>query len=159
MSATRTAGSRRASRWQRWLRVLAAVLTIAFAVPPGYAAWNYVRWQNEMIAWDHGTIERLCGGDTEEDRLLDIQFVKQWEYKALKKTSDGKEVWLHWKLSKRHCGNWMLIGPPEAGTLIRPFNERFPNGAPNRQTVNCIGQPIDETDYWIRRDQMFRVDS
>lgn len=119
------------------------------AGPLGYGAWEYVRWHNRMIEWDCGTIERLCGGDTEEERLLEIRFIRQWVYKALKKTRDGKLVWIHWRLSKRHCGNWTLVDPAQVA-LIRPFQQRFPSGAPKRGAVDCLGVPIDESESWIR---------
>lgn len=96
-----------------------------------------------MIEWDYGTINRLCGGDTVQDRLLEIRFVKRWEYMALKRTPDGKKVWLHWKLSKRHCGNWMLLNQPD-GFVNRPIEVRFPNGVPKRDAASCLGIPIDE---------------
>ena len=98
----------RRHKWFRIARGMATVLAVAFVSLLGYAMWEYISWRNRMIEWDFGTIDILCGGDTEDDRLLDIRFIKKWEYKALKKTSDGKHVWIHWKLSKRHCGNWML---------------------------------------------------
>lgn len=104
-----------------------------------------------MIEWDRGSIERLCGGCTDEERLLDIRFVKRWEYKALKRTSDGRHVWIYWRLSKRHCGNWELVDRSQR-TLIRPFQERFPQGAPTRDAVNCLGIPVDEAEAWNRRD-------
>jgi hypothetical protein len=106
-----------------------------------------------MLEWDFGTIDRLCGGDTEEDRLLDIRFVKQWEYKALKRTPDGKEVWLHWKLTKRHCGNWMRVDR-SPHVVIRPFAVRFPNGAPIRGAVSCVGTTIDENEKYRWRDAL-----
>lgn len=94
--------------WWRIAFRVAIVLAVALIASFGYAGWEYSAWRNKMIEWDYGTIDRLCGGDTEEHRLLDIRFVKQWEYETLKRTPDGKEVWLHWKLSKRRCGNWVL---------------------------------------------------
>ena len=99
---------------------------------------------------------RLCGGDTENDRLLDVWFVKKWEYKALKKTSDGEHVWLHWKLSKRHCGNWMLVDKPQ-GVVIRPFELRFPNGAPHRQGFSCVGIPLDSASWIQRREGLLQM--
>jgi hypothetical protein len=106
-----------------------------------------------MIEWDYGTIERMCGGDTDEDRLLEIRFIREWEYKALKRTSDGDEVWMHWKLSKRHCGNWSLIDSDQY-VLIRPFEVRFPEGAPDRNAVNCLGVSIDENERYKRQDEL-----
>lgn len=138
-------------RWRRWAYAIAGVLTMACAWPIVAAARDYVRTRNRMIEWDFDTIERLCGGETDEERLLDIRFVRPWEYRALKKTSDGKQVWIHWRLSKRHCGNWGLVDPNQAA-LIRPFRERFPNGVPARGAVDCLGGPIDETERWERRD-------
>ncbi len=125
------------------------VFAVAFVSLLGFGMWEYFTWRNKMIEWDFGTIELLCGGDTEDDRLLDIRFVKKWEYKALKKTTDGKPVWLRWKLTKRHCGNWMLIEKP-LGVVIRPYELRFPNGAPHRQGVSCLGTPTDSAS-WIQR--------
>ena len=131
----------RGHRWFRILRGMAAVLAVAVVSLLGIETWEYVRWRNKMIEWDFGTIDRLCGGDTENDRLLDVWFVKKWEYKALKKTSDGEHVWLHWKLSKRQCGNWMLIEKPQ-GYVIPPIELRFPNGVPHRRAVSCLGIPL-----------------
>lgn len=128
--------------WLRFLSGVAITLGISLVSSLGYAAWEYSSWRNQMIEWDYGTIDRLCGGDTVEDRLLEIRFVRQWEYKALKRTEDGTQVWLHWKLSKRHCGNWRLVDPSQHA-LIRPFEARFPNGAPHRDSVSCLGFPID----------------
>ncbi len=119
------------------------LLAIACALSLLYATRQYTVWRNTMIEWDYGTINRLCGGDTEQDRLLEIRFVKRWEYMALKRTPDGKEVWLHWKLSKRHCGNWMLLNQPD-GFVNRPIEVRFPNGVPKRNAVSCLGIPVDE---------------
>jgi hypothetical protein len=108
----------------------------------GFEAWKYVTWRNEMIAWDFGTIDRLCGGDTDEERLLEIRFIREWEYKALKKTKGGEPVWLHWKLSKRpYCGNWMLVDRSQSD-LIRPIEVRFPNGPPRRLGMDCVGSPV-----------------
>lgn len=145
--------SRRRRFWSRFAAGVTIVLAVTLMASLGYAAWEYTTWRNKMIEWDYGTIDRLCGGDTEEDRLLEIRFVKQWEYKALKRTPDGKEVWLHWKLSKRHCGNWMLVDPPQHA-VIRPFERRFPDGAPHRQAVYCLGNPIDENEMYKRRDEV-----
>ena len=132
----------RRHKWFRIARGMAAVLAVAFVLLLGFAMWEYISWRNKWIEWDFGTIDRMCGGDTEDDRLLEIRFIKQWEYKALKKTSDGKHVWIHWKLSKRHCGNWMLVDKTE-WALIRPFELRFPNGASHRQGFSCLGIPLD----------------
>ena len=126
-------------KWSRILRGTATLLIVAIASSLGWASWEYMSWRDEVIEWDFGTIDRLCGGDTDADRLLAIRFVKKWEYKALKQTDDGRQVWLHWKLSKRHCGNWMRVD--KTGVQIRPFEVRFPNGAPRRQGVSCIGIP------------------
>ena len=144
-------------RRRRWVRVAGGVaigLVVTLVATLGYAARQYTIWRNKVIEWDFGTIDRLCGGDTEEDRLLQIKFVKQWEYKALKRTPDGKEVWLHWKPSKRECGNWGLVDPTQRA-LIRPFKLRFPNGAPYREAVSCLGIPIDENEAYKRRDEIF----
>ena len=142
--------------WWRIAGRVAIVLAVTCAASLGYAAWEYTAWRNKMIEWDYGTINRLCGGDTEEDRLLKIRFVKQWEYNALKRTPDGKEVWLHWKLTKRHCGNWMLVDKPK-GFAIRPFEIRFPNGAPPRGAVSCLGISIDENEQHQRRDEVLEA--
>jgi hypothetical protein len=117
---------------------MAIVLGVAFVLFLGFEVWEYTSWRNRMIEWDIGTIERMCGGDTEADRLLEVRFIKKWEYNALKKTSAGKQVWLHWKLSKRRCGNWGLVDKPQE-VAIRPFELRFPNGAPYRQRCSCLG--------------------
>jgi hypothetical protein len=148
--------SQRSRLWSRLARGVAFVLAVTLVASLGYATWEYTTWRNKMIEWDYGTIERLCGGDTGEDRLLEIRFVKQWEYKALKRTPDGDKVWLHWKLSKRHCGNWMLVDKPK-GFVIRPFEIRFPNGAPHRQAVSCLGIPIDENEKYKRRDEFMEA--
>src|SRR5262245_25187438 len=95
--------------WRRLCRYMLIVLTSAVASLAAYAAVDYISWRQTVIQWDFDTIERLCGGDTEEERLLDVRFVREWEYEALKKTPDGDPVWIHWKLSRRHCGNWMLV--------------------------------------------------
>jgi hypothetical protein len=126
---------------RRFVLVLAVISCSGLA----YSALEYTQWRNRMIQWDFGAIDRLCGGDTEEERLIDIQFIRQWEYKALKKTEDGTEVWMHWKLSKRHCGNWMLADPMQR-SFIRPFKLRFPNGAPHREAFSCVGAPIHENE-------------
>ena len=124
--------------WWRITVGIANVFAVTLIASLGYAAWEYTTWRNEMIEWDYGTIDRLCGGDTEADRLLEIRFIKQWEYKALKQTSNGKEVWIHWKLSKRRCGNWMLVDKPK-GFVIQPMELRFPKGVPHRQGFSCLG--------------------
>ena len=142
--------------WLRFAVCVAIVLAVTLVASLGYAAWEYTTWRNKMIEWDYGTIDRLCGGDTEQDRLLEIRFVNQWEYKALKRTPDGKGVWLHWKLSKRHCGNWMLVNKPD-GFVIRPFEVRFPNGASPRDAVSCLGIPIDENETYKRRDELLQA--
>lgn len=142
----------RRSRWIQFAFGVALVLAAALFASLGNAAWEYTTWRNKMIEWDYGTVDRLCGGDTEEDRLLEIRFVRQWEYKALKSTRDGKEVWFHWKLSKRHCGNWMLVDPSQQAQ-IRPFEVRFPNGSPRRDAVSCLGIPIDENEKHQLRDE------
>jgi hypothetical protein len=142
------------SKWRRWGCVLAVLVAIACASQLGYAAWDRARWQ-EAIEWDFGTIENLCGGDTEKERLLEIRFIKKWEYKALKRTGDGKQVWIHWRLSKRHCGNWSLVDRAQAA-LIRPLDERFPNGVPDRGAVDCFGLPIDESEAARRLDLRLR---
>ena len=129
-------------KWFRIARGTATVLAVAFISLLGYWMWDYISWRNKMIEWDFGTIDRLCGGDTDDDQLLDIKFVREWEYKALKKTGDGKHVWIHWKLSKRHCGNWTLVDRTQ-WALIRPFELRFPNGAPHGQGFSCVGIPLD----------------
>lgn len=107
-------------------------------------AWTlvsaYFDSRSAMIRWDFGTIERLCGGETEEDRLLEILWIRDWEYKALKKTEGGQQVWMHWKLTKRHCGNWMLVDQNQRN-LIRPLELRFPNGVPPRHGFDCAGNP------------------
>ena len=139
--------------WWRIAFRVAIVLAVALIASFGYAGWEYSAWRNKMIEWDYGTIDRLCGGDTEEHRLLDIRFVKQWEYETLKRTPDGKEVWLHWKLSKRRCGNWVLINRPK-GFVIPPFETRFPNGAPQRDAVSCLGLAIDENEKFKHRDKL-----
>jgi hypothetical protein len=138
--------------------VIGVAMLLAFTIAASfcYAAWEYTTWRDRHIEWDYGTIDRLCGGDTEEDRLLDIQLVKQWEYRALKRTPDGKEVWIHWNLSKRECGNWMLVDPSQR-SLIRPFTMRFPNGAPHREAVSCVGIPIDESEMFKGRDEVAEV--
>jgi hypothetical protein len=151
-----TQHAHRRSLWSRFAVGIAIVFGVTFVASLGYAAWEYTTWRNKYIEWDYGTIDRLCGGDTEEDRLLEIRFVKRWEYKALKRTPDGKEVWLHWKVTKRHCGNWMLIGGSK-GAVIRPFKVRFPNGAPQRNAVSCVGEPIDENEKYIRRDEVLEA--
>lgn len=140
--------------WWRFASVVEIVLAVTVLAPLSYAAWEYTTWRSKTIEWDIGTIDRMCGGDTEEDRLLKIRFIKPWEYKALKRLPDGKEVWLHWQLSKRYCGNWMLVDRPE-GFEIRPFEVRFPNGAPPRNAVSCVGTPIDENEMYKRRDEMW----
>jgi hypothetical protein len=127
-----------------WARIVLAVVVISSTAAlgfGGYKRWEYLCWRDKVIAWDFGTIERLCGGETEEERLLDIEFLKEWEYKALKKTRDGKQVWIHWKLSKRHCGNWMLVDWSQMA-LIGPIEVRFPNGPPRRHGFDCLGQPV-----------------
>lgn len=139
--------------WLCFAVCVAIVLAVTLVASLGYAAWEYTAWRNEVIEWDYGSIDRLCGGDREQDRLLEIRFVKQWEYKALKRAPDGKEVWLRWKLSKRHCGNWMLVNKPD-GLVIRPFTVRFPNGVPPRDAVSCLGVPIDENEMYKCRDEM-----
>jgi hypothetical protein len=139
-----SANSQRRGGFYHLVRGTAVVLAVACVSSLGYAGWKFISWENKMIRWDYATIERLCGGDTPEDRLLDIRFVKQWEYEALKQTSDGKRVWIRWKLSKRHCGNWMLVDPSQSA-LIRPFKVRFPNGAPPRGGVDCLGGPVNES--------------
>lgn len=126
--------------WRILLRRVGCVAVVAVAASLSYAAWEYNAWRNQYIEWDRETIHRLCGGETAEDRLLDIQFVKEWEYKALKPTADGKNVWIHWRLTKRHCGNWMLVDPSQR-SLIRPVELRFPNGLPPRQGYSCLGLP------------------
>ena len=147
--------AKRLQRRRLWLHFACGVVFAwagTWVASLGCAAWEYMTWRDKMIEWDYGTIERLCGGDTEEDRLLEIRFVRPWEYKALKRTEDGTKVWLHWKLSKRHCGNWMLVDPSQRA-LIRPFEARFPNGAPLRGAVSCLGTPIDENEKYRRRDE------
>ena len=144
---------RRRGFWSRLAIGVATLAAVGLAVPVGYVAWEYLAWRNKMIEWDQGTIDRLCGGDSEEERLLEIRFVRQWEYKALKRTPDGEQVWIHWKLSKRHCGNWMLVDRSQAA-LIRPFAVRFPNGAPERRAFSCLGIPIDENAKYQHRDAL-----
>jgi hypothetical protein len=129
-------------------------LAVALFASLGYAGWEYATWRSAMIEWDRGTIERLCGGDNEE-RLLEIRFVREWEYQALKRTADGQQVWLHWKLSKRHCGNWTLADPSQYA-LIRPFAVRFPQGAPPRNAVDCLGALVDENESFRWKDKLLR---
>lgn len=127
-----------------WTRIALVVAAVVFTTATGFGGfkyWEYLCWRDEMIAWDFGTIERLCGGDTEEERLLDIKFLKEWEYKALKKTRDGKQVWIHWRLSSRHCGNWILADRSQEA-LIRPIEVRFPNGPHRRHGFDCVGNPV-----------------
>jgi hypothetical protein len=97
----------------------------------------------------------MCGGDTEEDRLTEIRFLRQWEYLAIRRAPDGTEMWWHWKLSKRHCGNWYQIAASE-NAFARPFRERFPNGAPRRQGFDCLGFPVEDSDE--RYDRHIRID-
>ncbi len=130
------------ARGRRWFWA-AAIVSLVVGLPLGYAAWDFLSWRNRKIEWDRGTIERLCGGDTADDRLVDIQFIKEWEYKAFKKSTAGQPVWFHWRLSKRPCGNWYLVDRSE-GATIRPFDERFPHGVPKRAAFNCLGQPVEE---------------
>jgi hypothetical protein len=132
----------------------AGVLVVALSASLGYAGWEYATWRNGMIEWDRGTIERLCGGENDE-RLLEIRFVREWEYLALKRMPDGQQVWLHWKLSKRHCGNWTLADPSQYAS-IRPFSVRFPQGAPPRNAVDCLGEPIDENESYSWLDELQR---
>jgi hypothetical protein len=47
----------------------------------------------------------------------------------------------------------MLVDMPD-GFVIRPFEARFPNGAPPRDAVSCLGIPIDENEKYRRRDEM-----
>lgn len=145
--------SPRRPAWLRFAVYVAMVLAATLVASLGYPAWEYTAWRNKMIEWDYGTIDRLCGGDTEQERLLEIRFVKPWEYKALKRTPDGTHVWLHWKLSKRHCGNWMLIDAPD-GFVLQPFEVRFPKGAPPRGAVSCLGISVDENEKYKRRDEI-----
>ena len=142
--------------WRRVVFWIGTASAAAVFLWLGITAWQYVTWRNKMIEWDFGTIERLCGGDTEEERLLEIRFIKEWEYKALKRTRDGKTAWIHWQLSKRDCGNWTVTKKPE-GLVIRRFDVRFPNGAPPRDSFSCLGDPVDENEYFRRRDDVLEA--
>ena len=122
----------------RGARLTVVLLTSAITSIAALAAADYLNDRDTFIQWDCGTIERIYGGETEEDRLLEIKFIKKWEYKALKKSQDGEPVWLHLKLTQRHCGNWMLADPDQA-SLIRPVELRFPNGVPPRHGFDCFG--------------------
>jgi hypothetical protein len=129
--------------WSRIARYTAIALAMALASLLAFGSWKYLRWQNQFIEWDRGSIHRVFGGEAEEDRIRKIEFVRRWEYKALKRTSDGKNVWLHVKLSKRHCGNWMLVDQNQSD-LVRPLEARYPNGLPPRAgAVDCLEIPLD----------------
>ncbi len=123
----------------RTVGIVAIVAAISITAVGGV---RYVQWRAEMIEWDFGSIHEAFGGSPDEDRLLEIVFLREWEYLALKPTSDGSGVWLHVKLSKRHCGNLMLVDPQQRD-LIRPFELRYPEGLVHRRgAVSCIGEPI-----------------
>jgi hypothetical protein len=105
----------------------------------GMAVAHYLNWRAEMIEWDTESIQEMFGGPAEEDHILQVKFVKEWEYKALKKTQDGRGVWLHLSLSKRYCGNWMFVDQSQRN-LIRPIHLRYPDGLPQRLGgVPCSG--------------------
>jgi hypothetical protein len=120
--------------WPVWV-----ITAVIIALATGVVWIRYLRWQAEMIRWDTESIQEMYGGSAEEDRILQVNFLKEWEYKALKQTKDGKGVWLHIKLSKRYCGNLMLVDPTQRN-LIRPFHLRHPEGLPRRTGgFSCFG--------------------
>jgi hypothetical protein len=92
-----------------------------------------------MIEWDAVSIQEMFGGTADEDRISQIKFIREWEYEAFKQTADGKGVWLRVALSKRYCGNWMLVDQTQRD-LIRPVHLRYPHGLPHRPGgVSCAG--------------------
>jgi hypothetical protein len=128
------------NRWRSLARFVFTAAAVA-SIGAGAIAWHKYRcWRDKWIAWDEGSIQELFGGSTDTDRLTRIEFVRRWEYRALKPTPDGKGVWLNITLSKRHCGNWMLADRRQRN-LIRPFHLRHPHGVPDRGGIDCSGTP------------------
>jgi hypothetical protein len=72
--------------WCRVACISTIALTVALAAWGVSEAWEYARWQGRLIQWDHGTIHRRFGGPAEEDRIYEIEFIREWEYRALKRT-------------------------------------------------------------------------
>ena len=129
-------------RRSRWLRLTASAACLIVCGLLAFGGLKYLRWRNQLIEWDYESIDRFFGGEAEEDRFQKIEVIKEWEYRALKRTRGGKDVWLHVKLSKRHCGNWMLVDPNQRD-LLRPLELRWPNGLPHRPgAVSCLGIPL-----------------
>jgi hypothetical protein len=129
--------------WWRSFRGFAVVFTLAAVTLLVSVGWNHLQWRSRWIEWDKVSIQRNFGGEAHEDRIQQIEFLKEWEYRALKRTGDGKDVWLHLALSKRHCGNWGLVNPDQRD-LVRPLEVRYPDGLPRREgAANCFGAPLD----------------
>jgi hypothetical protein len=138
-----TANSVPVPPWRLIVRNTAIVLVILLVSLLLFSGLKYLQWRNRMIEWDYGSIHRTFGGQADEDRIRKIEFIKEWEYKALKRTRDGQDVWLHVLLTKRHCGNWMFVDATQRN-LVRPLELRYPDGLPSRAgAVSCLGIPLD----------------
>jgi hypothetical protein len=122
-----------------YIRPALVVVAIAVVSAVAFGTERYLSWRHRMIEWDAVSIQEMFGGTAEGDRISQIKFIREWEYEAFKQTSDGKGVWLRVVLSKRYCGNWMLVDQTQRD-LIRPFHLRYPHGLPHRPgAVWCGG--------------------
>ena len=61
-------------RLYRIVSAVVLVLLLGAGASAGLAAWKYHSWRSRMIAWDCVIVDRLCGGETEADRLLEQEF-------------------------------------------------------------------------------------
>jgi len=127
-----------------YVRLAIVVVSLAVVSAVAFGTERYLTWRARMIEWDAVSIQEMFGGTAEEDRISNIKFIREWEYEAFKQTADGKGVWLRVALSKRHCGNWILVDRTQRD-LIRPSHLRYPRGLPRRAGgVWCDGIPMDQ---------------